>query len=607
MSSKRFLLCLLCVTAFGSALSLTSVETNETSAEGNETSAPVQVNASMVPEFPVVEPVKKLSVEGKVKLAKKAIQEVINAKNMLRKHFAEAADQERNDYQEKLDVVKEYFQTFKSKMDKVRFTKEIEDAVKNIKVMRADLNETKQRQKTAEEDKNKVVVSSARGKKDCQDLAVTDPGDNAFPHAVLKQEVDLINTLRAYLTKLAHGNKVHDMESNRLSALLEYNSVYDGLLHGKRNEKIENGILKELGLSRSDFTFTDFRHDTLKKNVDLSAPTRHGLSVKRAIAILGRADKLTRQTGKLYTLPEDNTIIQKCFKRWNAVVGLARKKNAEIAEEINEKEDSLNAMIVDLAQKRKKRDLNVEVSVFLPAYHNALWESGERSKVITDAYAFVMQQHEWSFKKSMGVLNRQLEALNERMTDLVRERDADAGVAETCLTEKSPLGQMTGGPSDPTNEWNVECDSGLVMKGLWVSESGDKNVEDMKCCKLPEGSYVNANKCKAESIEKTDKDARCSEGVAVGFHALTRTRAPEILKCCDIFGDLEVDTEQCMRIPLGGSKAAGGTARSNLVWRGECLHNTVLTGFYLNENRDIDGASCCATKKKEQRPKKSLK
>merc|ERR1719247_4092284 len=106
---------------------------------------------------------------------------------MLRKHFAEAADQERNDYQEKLDVVKEYFQTFKSKMDKVRFTKEIEDAVKNIKVMRADLNETKQRQKTAEEDKNKVVVSSARGKKDCQDLAVTDPGDNAFPHAVLKQ------------------------------------------------------------------------------------------------------------------------------------------------------------------------------------------------------------------------------------------------------------------------------------------------------------------------------------------------------------------------------------------------------------------------------------
>jgi hypothetical protein len=150
-------------------------------------------------------------------------------------------------------------------------------------------------------------------------------------------------------------------------------------------------------------------------------------------------------------------------------------------------------------------------------------------------------------------------------------------------------------------EWNVECDSGLVMKAVWISEGGDRNVEDMKCCKMPKGSYVNAMNCTAEPIEKTDKEAICSNGVAVGFHALTRTRAPEIIKCCDITGDSEVDHDHCIKIPLGGPNAAGGTARSNLVWRGECLRNTVLTGFYLDENRDIEGANCCATMKKEEK------
>merc|ERR1712046_522704 len=101
----------------------------------------------------------------------------MNAKNAVRKWFSETVEHERKLYEEKLQVVKDRFHIFKRKMDKVRFTKEIEDAVKKIKITREELNRTKQHEKTVEEEKNKAVAAAGRGKKDCRDLAVTDPGD----------------------------------------------------------------------------------------------------------------------------------------------------------------------------------------------------------------------------------------------------------------------------------------------------------------------------------------------------------------------------------------------------------------------------------------------
>ena len=51
-----------------------------------------------------------------------------------------------------------------------------------------------------------MTAERAKGKKLCQDLAVTAPFDNKYPHAILKQEKSLITSLRSYLTKLHYGS-----------------------------------------------------------------------------------------------------------------------------------------------------------------------------------------------------------------------------------------------------------------------------------------------------------------------------------------------------------------------------------------------------------------
>ena len=41
--------------------------------------------------------------------------------------------------------------------------------------------------------------------------------------------------------------------------------------------------------------------------------------------------------------------------------------------------------------------------------------------------------------------------------------------------------------------------------------------------------------------------------------------------------------------------ASGGPTKSIDVWRGECLHNTIMAGLFLNQDHDIIGAKCCET------------
>ena len=47
-----------------------------------------------------------------------------------------------------------------------------------------------------------MTAERAKGKKLCQDLAVTAPFDNKYPHAILSREKSLITSLRSYLTRV---------------------------------------------------------------------------------------------------------------------------------------------------------------------------------------------------------------------------------------------------------------------------------------------------------------------------------------------------------------------------------------------------------------------
>ena len=89
--------------------------------------------------------------------------------------------------------------------------------------------------------------------------------------------------------------------------------------------------------------------------------------------------------------------------------------------------------------------------------------------------------------------------MQKKLKAYVRQLDGDAGVAETCLTSKNPLGSKVGGSIDPEKDWNIECEDGLTLKSLWIPTGGDRSLEDMKCCKMPTAGYVNAFKCKAEN------------------------------------------------------------------------------------------------------------
>ena len=56
-----------------------------------------------------------------------------------------------------------------------------------------------------------------------------------------------------------------------------------------------------------------------------------------------------------------------------------------------------------------------------------------------------------------------------------------------------------------------------------------------------------------------------------------------------------INTDKCHRIAIGGNDASGGPTKSIDVWRGECLHNTIMAGLFLNQDHDIIGAKCCET------------
>lgn len=594
-------------TANGTAVS------NETEVlEQHDTPKPIRDSASPIPHFPVVAPGAKLSLSAKVNIVRDAIAEVRARKEILRHKYAEDVARVREEYRTKLEASGKHLALIKSKMNKLRFTKDIQRMVAQIKAKQSELNSTRSTAKQVEAAAQKLIIASREGKKQCHDLGVAPPYDNAIPHAILNQEAALIKQLRGYLTKLHYGKSVAAMEENRLqesTSFLQYDTIYAGLTAGHRNQKIEDEVLKDLGLVRSDLVYHNFDHERLKKNIEPDTNLRLRHRVAGSIAIkatdaLAKAETMIEKTNPLFTHDSNNAIIARCIKRWHAAVQVAKTKSAEIVETLDELSDEVNAMIVELAKLREKANENIEVQVFLPAYHNALWQTGVSSNAITELYNFVSSQYHWMFTKASSILDKQEKLLNKHLSKYVRERDGDAGVAETCLTEKQPIGSQTGGPDDVSTEWNIECDSGLVMKALWISSTDKKDVEDMKCCKMPVGSYVNAFDCMALTIEKDAKKAVCGSGVAVGFHALARSRAPEKIKCCELIGSV-VDREKCTRIPMGGHDAAGGPQQANKVWRGECLKNTVLAGFYMDENsRDIAGAECCQTKAAPPKVKK---
>ena len=200
----------------------------------------------------------------------------------------------------------------------------------------------------------------------------------------------------------------------------------------------------------------------------------------------------------MYTLSEDQKIISRCFQKWDNILQAAKGKNAEATSELDENKDSLAALILDLKDLKEEREKSLEVALLTPAYHNGLWKSGMESQVISNAYNFVAKQHHWAYKNSKDVLRREEKILENKLKSYVRKLDQDAGVAETCMTSKVPLGGKIGGTTDPDQDWKIQCDDGLTMKALWIPSGGERSLEDFKCCKLPTDGYVNAFKCKAE-------------------------------------------------------------------------------------------------------------
>ena len=411
----------------------------------------------------------------------------------------------------------------------------------------------------------------------------------------------MIASLRSYLTKLHYGSNLHDATRNELEApptsLLDAvdnftKRHYVGLPKDHENKDVEDEVLKEMGLVRDDLVHTD--QERLNQKIDESDPLRRGVLHKKVVNALNRAESLLKKTAPLYTLSEDQKIISRCFQKWDNILQAAKAKNAEATSELDENKDSLAALILDLKDLKEEREKSLEVALLTPAYHNGLWKSGMESQVISNAYNFVAKQHHWSYKNSKDVLRREEKILESKLKSYVRKLDQDAGVAETCMTSKVPLGGKIGGTTDPDQDWKIQCDDGLTMKALWIPSGGERSLEDFKCCKLPTDGYVNAFKCKAEKIENEDREAICSSGVVVGIHAEKRSRAPDSIKCCNMVGS-SINTDKCHRIAIGGNDASGGPTKSIDVWRGECLHNTIMTGLFLNQDHDIIGAKCCET------------
>jgi hypothetical protein len=579
------------------------------SQELNGTNATTNIAVPIVqlpyPVFPQLDQ-KQLDLEKKIALIRDGLKEIARARIAVTHTFTNDMENANTLYEEKLSKVRKEFSGIKHKMDKARSTEKIQKTIQSIKDIKTQIEGSKAKLKLTVENVKNVTAQSSKGKKLCQDLAVTAPYDNQYPHAILNQEKNLIQSMRAYLTKLHYGKHTHDALKNEAGDLplslievinnvtkkIAINTHYAGLAANDKNKIMEDEVLKEMGLVRDDLVYSD--QEKLNQKIDVSEPIRRGVLHKKVIDALDRAESLAQKTAPYYTLKEDQKIIDRCFKKWGHLVQIAKSKNAEATSELDENEDTLAALILDLKDLRTAREKATEVALLLPAYHNGLWKSGSESQAISNAYNFVVKQIRWGQKSSLDILRREEIILHKKMKKYVRALDGDAGVAETCVTSKYPLGGKVGGSTDPEKDWNIECEDGLTLKSLWVPTGGERSLEDMKCCKMPTAGYVNAFKCSAEKIEEDHTDAFCSSGVVVGLHAEKRSRAPDAIKCCNIIGST-VNEDKCHRIVIGGEEASGGPTKSVDVWKGECLHNTIMTGFYLNEDKDIIGAKCCET------------
>ena len=361
------------------------------------------------------------------------------------------------EYEKKLEEVKDDFSGIKGKMDKARSTEKIEDTKQKIKDMRTQIELSKAKLRSTMAEVKNVTAERAKGKKLCQDLAVTAPYDNKYPHAILKQEKSLIASLRSYLTKLHYGSNLHDATRNELEApptsLLDAvdnftKRHYVGLPKDHENKDVEDEVLKEMGLVRDDLVYTD--QERLNQKIDTSDPLRRGVLHKKVVNALNRAESLLKKTAPLYTLSEDQKIISRCFQKWDNILQAAKGKNAEATSELDENKDSLAALILDLKDLKAEREKSLEVALLTPAYHNGLWKSGTESLVISNAYNFVAKQYHWSYKSAKRVLRREEKILENKLKSYVRKLDQDAGVAETCMTSKVPLGGKIGGTTDRT-------------------------------------------------------------------------------------------------------------------------------------------------------------
>ena len=568
----------------------------------NATNEVLKVVQLPYPEFEkLVDNDKAMELQKKISTVRAALKEIRRARVTLSRKYASQMEKANKEYEKKLEEVKDDFSGIKGKMDKARSTEKIEDTKQKIKDMRTQIELSKAKLRSTMAEVKNVTAERAKGKKLCQDLAVTAPFDNKYPHAILSQEKSLITSLRSYLTKLHYGSNLHDATRNDLEApptsLLDAVDNftahhYVGLPEDHKNKDVEDEVLKEMGLVRDDLVYTD--QERLNQKIDKSDPIRRGVLHKKVINALNRAESLLKKTAPLYTLSEDQKIISRCFQKWDNILQASKAKNAEATSELDENKDSLAALILDLKDLKAEREKSLEVALLTPAYHNGLWKSGTESLVISNAYNFVAKQYHWSYKSAKRVLRREEKILENKLKSYVRKLDQDAGVAETCMTSKVPLGGKIGGTTDPDQDWKIQCDDGLTMKALWIPSGGERSLEDMKCCKLPTDGYVNAFKCKAEKIENEDREAICSSGVVVGIHAEKRSRAPDSIKCCNLVGS-SINKDKCHRIAIGGNDASGGPTKSIDVWRGECLHNTIMAGLFLNQDHDIIGAKCCET------------
>eukprot|EP00943_MAST-04B_sp_MAST-4B-sp1_P000935 g935.t1 len=558
--------------------------------------------------YPVFEQIEdnQLDLQKKIAIVQTSLKEITRARIAVTHKFANDIQNANALYQEKLSKVRKEFSGIKQKMDKARSTEKIQKTIQNIKDIKTQIEDSKAKLKWTMENVKNVTAQSSKGKKLCQDLAVTAPYDNQYPHAILSQEKNLIRTMRAYLTKLHYGTHTHEALKNEANdmplSLIEVinnvtkkiavNTHYAGLPSSDRNKMVEDEVLKEMGLVRDDLVYSD--QEKINQKIDVSDPIRRGVMHKKVIDALDHAESLVQKTAPYYTLTEDKKIIDRCFKKWGHLLQIAKSKNAEAFSELDENKDTLAALILDLKDLRAAREKATEVALLLPAYHNGLWKSGTESQIISNSYNFIVKQIRWGQKSSLDVLRQEEIILQKKLKTYVRALDGDAGVAETCVTSKYPLGGKVGGSTDPEKDWNIECEDGLTLKSLWVPTGGERSLEDMKCCKMPTAGYVNAFKCSAEKIEEDHTSAFCSSGVVVGLHAEKRSRAPDTIKCCNIIGST-INEDKCHRIVIGGEEASGGPTKSVDVWKGECFHNTIMTGFYLNKDKDIIGAKCCET------------